>query len=251
MGKIVAIGGGEIGRSGYPIETMSIDKEIIALSGKVHPHLLFIPTASSDNESYADVVKRYFGKKLGCVVDTMYVYSHVTGKQAIVDQIASADIIYVGGGNTLKMMNKWRAMGVDVLLKRAYMRGVVMSGMSAGAICWFSHGVSDSRRFTDPEKQGDYITVTGLGIYPAMLCPHFNSGKKIQKDFQKMMNRREEIGIAVDECAAVEIVDDRYRIITSQSGKHGYRAYWKKGKYIVDPLTKSTSFRDIRGLLDQ
>ena len=62
--KIVAIGGGEIGRLGYPIETTKIDKEIISLTGKKNPRLLFIPTASSDSESYFAVVEKYFGKKL-------------------------------------------------------------------------------------------------------------------------------------------------------------------------------------------
>jgi len=64
--KIVAIGGGEIGRPGFPVETTKIDKEIIALTGKKNPRLLFIPTASSDSESYYEVVKKHFGKRLGC-----------------------------------------------------------------------------------------------------------------------------------------------------------------------------------------
>ena len=72
MKKIIAIGGGEIGRPGYPIETTKIDKEIIKLTGKKNPKLLFIPTASSDSTSYFDTVKKYFGKTLKCEIDVLY-----------------------------------------------------------------------------------------------------------------------------------------------------------------------------------
>jgi len=72
MGKIIAISGGEIGRPGFKIETEEIDKEIIRLSNKRNPKLLFIPTASNDNQEYIDVINNYFGKRLGCEVDTLY-----------------------------------------------------------------------------------------------------------------------------------------------------------------------------------
>ena len=80
MRKIVAIGGGEIGRPGFPIETLAIDKQIIASSGKKHPKLLFIPTASGDSEGYVQVVQKYFGKKLGCKVDTLYLVKQKISK---------------------------------------------------------------------------------------------------------------------------------------------------------------------------
>ena len=70
--QIVAVGGGEIGRPGYLVETTKIDKEIIALTGKKSPRLLFIPTASSDSESYYEVVKKHFGKRLDCKTDVLY-----------------------------------------------------------------------------------------------------------------------------------------------------------------------------------
>ncbi len=70
--KIIAIGGGEIGRPGYPVETTKIDKEIIALSGKKIPRVLFIPTASGDSNGYTEVFNKYFGKRLGCKTDVLY-----------------------------------------------------------------------------------------------------------------------------------------------------------------------------------
>ena len=71
MGKIIAIGGGEIGRPGYPATTTKIDKKIIRLSGKKSPKLLFIPTASLDSEGYIKSVEKHFSKKLGCKIDSL------------------------------------------------------------------------------------------------------------------------------------------------------------------------------------
>src|SRR4030042_172523 len=104
MSKIVAIGGGEIGRAGYPIETTSIDREIIRLSGKANPRLLFIPTASSDSEKYIETVKAHCGKRLGCRMDSLYLIREKPSRQDIERKILGSDIIYVGGGNTLKML---------------------------------------------------------------------------------------------------------------------------------------------------
>jgi dipeptidase E len=113
MTRIIAISGGEIGRKkkrGYaPCTTIPIDKEIINATGKKHPKLLFFPTASSDSESYVATIEAYFGKKLGCSVDVLYLTKNPTKKE-IVRKIQTADIIYVGGGNTLKLMNLWKNM---------------------------------------------------------------------------------------------------------------------------------------------
>ena len=78
MKKIVVIGGGEIGRPGYPVETTKIDKEIIKLTGKKKPKLLFIPTASSDSELYVRCINKHFGKLLGCKIDVLYLIKENT-----------------------------------------------------------------------------------------------------------------------------------------------------------------------------
>ena len=81
MKKIIAIGGGEIGRPGTEIETEEIDMEIIRLSGKKHPKLLFLPTASGDHSGYIEVVRKYFGERLGCDVDTLYLVRQISSKK--------------------------------------------------------------------------------------------------------------------------------------------------------------------------
>jgi dipeptidase E len=88
-------------------------------------------------------------------------------------KILSADIIYVGGGNTLQMMRVWRRLGIDKLLKKAYENGTVLCGISAGSICWFDSGHSDSMSFYSP-KNWKYTNVRGLGLIRGIHCPHYN-----------------------------------------------------------------------------
>ena len=185
--KIVAIGGGEIRNS----ETLAIDKEIIRLVQKERPKLLFIPTADSDSENYYNSINKYYGKKLGCKTDVLYLLKKTPSPKEIKNKILDADIIYVGGGNTLKMMKLWRRLGVDKLLKTAWQRGIVLCGLSAGSICWFESGHSDSMSFYNPKKW-KYINVHGLGFIKGIHCPHYNSqtlGVPRKNHFRKMIKK--------------------------------------------------------------
>src|SRR5215469_15613915 len=124
---IIAIGGGEIRTRG----TATIDREIIRLTNKKSPRLLFIPTASSDSERYWRHVQDYFGNLLNCKTDVLLLKHEPPSQKKIVEKITWAEIVYVGGGNTLLMMRVWRRLGVDKLLRSAYENGTVLSGISA------------------------------------------------------------------------------------------------------------------------
>jgi dipeptidase E len=167
---IVAIGGGEIRTRG----TAAIDRETIRFSNKKNPKLLFIPTASSDSGRYCKRVQEYFGKFLKCRTDVLLLIKEQPSKERIRKKILSADIIYFGGGSTLQMMRVWRRLGVDKLIKSAYENGTVLSGISAGSICWFDSGHSDSMSFYNPRKW-KYTIVRGLGLIRGIHCPHYNS----------------------------------------------------------------------------
>lgn len=247
MSKIIAVGGGEIGRPGFTFETIKIDKEIIKLSGKKSPKLLFIPTASSDSESYYEVVKKYFGKKLSCRVDVLYLIKKQINFKEIKDKILNADIIYVGGGNTLKMMNVWKRIGVDKILRQAYKKNIVLSGVSAGAICWFKYGNSDSRKFT-AKKQTSLIKVSGLGFFEILLCPHYDREVDRKESLKKMTKKSKEVALALDNCSAIEIVNDKYRIITSKKTAKAYKVYWQNNCYIEEPIKVSSDFKPIKTL---
>jgi len=219
--KIVAIGGGRTRDS----ETLAIDKEIIRLTQKKHPKLLFIPTAISDSEDYYKGIDTYYGKKLGCKTDALYLLKNTSSPKEIRNKILGADIIYVGGGNTLKMMKIWRRLGVDKLLKKAWLNGIVLCGISAGSICWFESGHSDSMSFYNPKKW-KYINVHGLGFIKGIHCPHYNSQTldvPRKTHFREMIQRIGGMGIAIDNNCAIEFIDDRYRVITSNKSAKAFR----------------------------
>jgi len=245
--KIMAIGGGEIGRPGFPVETTAIDKETIKLTGKKNPKLLFIPTASSDSDAYYKIVEKHFGKKLKCKVDVLNLLKEKLSKKEIENKISKSDIVYVGGGNTLKMMKVWKKPGVDRMLIKAYEAGIIMSGLSAGSICWFKYGNSDSKKFANPNA--DLIRVKGLGLINALHCPHYDVEAYREADLKKMMNRTPGVAIAMDNCSALEIIDDEYRIITSKPTANAYKVYWKSGKYYKEIIKKERKFTPLKELL--
>jgi dipeptidase E len=228
---IVAIGGGEIRTRG----TAPIDREILRLSRRKNPKLLFIPTASSDSERYWRHVREYFGKFLKCKTDVLFLINGGLSKKQIRRKILAADVIYVGGGNTLLMMRVWRRLGVDKLLKLAYAKGTALSGISAGAICWFESGHSDSMSFYDPRKW-KYINVKGLGLIRGIHCPHYNSmtrGIPRRKHFRDMIRKTGGLGIAIENNCAIEFIDGRfYKVIASKSYARAFKVY-KSGVEIV------------------
>ncbi len=238
MTKLIAIGGGEIGRPGKQIETLAIDREIIKQSGKKHPKLLFIGTATKDWPGYIEVVEKYFGKKLGCKVDSLQVVAEKPLPKTIKDKIFNADIVYVGGGNTLYMIRKWKSLGIDKLLWQAYQKGVIMSGLSAGCNCWFTYCTSDSRMLTDPTFK-DYIRVKGLGWYNLVMSPHHIAEPKRKSGLIKQIKKHGGVGLALDDYAALEIIDDQFRIITSKPVAKAFKVYKEKGKLVYEEIAKN------------
>ena len=252
MGKIVVIGGGEIGRPGYPVETTRLDRETIRLTGKSHPQVVFLPTASSDSEGDVNVVEKHFGKRLGCKVDHLMLVSQEYSKQELADRILGADIVYVGGGNTLKMMRRWRHLGVDNLLRRAHKQGTILSGLSAGGICWFDSGHSDSMQMYG-QKNWQYINVKGLGLIRGIHCPHFDShtaGKSRRENFMEFMSKYSQIGIAIDDCCAIEFVDETYRVLSSKPGKKAYRVFKDEGKVKIEEILATRDYQPISNLYE-
>jgi dipeptidase E len=247
MKKIVTIGGGGIGKPGYPVETTKIDKELIRLTGKKSPMVLFIPTASSDSEDYYENIKKHFGKRLECKTDVLWLIKEKPSRKVIRKKIMSADIVYVGGGNTQKMLQVWKSYKMYKIFKEALGQGVVLSGLSAGSICWFSGGISDSRRFNNP-KAG-LIKVTGLGFIPALHSPHYDVEKDRRPGLKKIMKNTSGVAIAIDNCCAVEFVDDAYRVISSKPKAKAYKVYWKTGKYHEEVLLKTKEFKPLSDLL--
>ena len=146
-------------------------------SKKENPNFLFIPTASKDAQAYVKIIDKLYGE-LGCKTDTLYLSNVEVDKEEVNQKIENADIIYVGSGNTQYMMKIWEEYSVDKALIRAYKSGKVLSGLSAGSICWFIAGHSDSEFIEGVEKPKP-IWVKGLGIIPYLHCPHYDEPDRV------------------------------------------------------------------------
>ena len=156
-------------------------------------------------------------------------------------KILSSDIIYVGGGNTLKMMRRWRFLGVDKLLKIAWEKGIVLCGVSAGSICWYESGHSDSMSYYNP-NHWDYINVKGLGFIKGIHCPHYDSatlGVKRKSKFQNMMQKIDGFGIAIQDNCAIEYINDKFRVLTSKPHAKAFKVYKQHGTIIETEIEKS------------
>jgi dipeptidase E len=248
MGKIVAIGGGENGRPGTKYETETLDREIVLLSGKKTSKFLFIGLANKFSDSYYDVMCNIYGNMYGCYTEYLTEYD-IKNEQTASDKIENADIIYVGGGNTLRLMTLLRKNKIDILLKKAYINNTIMCGVSAGAICWCDFGNDDSRRFTSGSDQ--LIKVKGLGFIHILMCPHFDSENNRKTDLPRMMKTTTKIpAIALDNGAALVVNEDKFKIISSMDNANAMKCYWKKGEYISETL-KQNIYQDIKLLYNK
>lgn len=236
MPTIVAIGGGEL----KDLETFQIDRAIVKLVKKKRPRALFIPTASSDAIGYWETFQDVYGKRLDCKTDVLFLLRGKLTRQQIAKKILSADIIYVGGGNTLRMLRVWKKQGVDTLLKKAYKKEVILSGLSAGAIAWFLYGVSDSRRFMKSGKQKvALMRVSALGLLPFTISPHHIREKKLRDPgIKEMMKRTPGVAIALDDNVALLFRNGEYQILRSRPRANVRKVFRKNGKI------KVTSFQD-------
>lgn len=247
--NIVAIGGGRIMAPHISkVQTLDIDQEIIRFSGKKKPSVLFIPTASEDNLEYVEAFKRLYSDNLNCKVDCLLLYKDRPSKRAISKKILDSDVIYVGGGNTLRMMRFWRKLGIDKLLAKARQNKTVLCGLSAGAICWFEYGNSDSRKFKDGVNK-TLIRVKGLGYVNLLLCPHYDTEQHRQDSLKNMMQKQKGVSVALENGTAIQIKNDEYRIITSMARKNAWRIYWSKGEYFKEKLEKNSAFKPLEGML--
>lgn len=213
MKVIIPIGGGNIENR----TTEVIDKYIISLIKKENKKVLFIPTASGDFESYINKFKEYY-TSLNCEVDTLLLLS-TTNDNLIRSKIFSSDIIYIGGGNTAKMMRIFKRTHVNEYLKLAYEKGIILTGLSAGAMAYFTNGYSDSNRSTNPNAS--LTEVKCLNLIPYCFCPHYNENER--KSFDDFIKNKNFNGLALDDdCALIYIDNEIHGIIKSNKNANGY-----------------------------
>jgi len=215
-------------------------KEIIELSGLVHPSVLYLGTATYDAPDAQKTQSQGF-LDAGCTVNALQLTVDPPGGAVMKGVFDAADIVLVSGGNTLWARDRWVTLGVDVLIKQAMARGAVLCGGSAGGIVWFDGGHSDSmepQSYKNPPgpllnpnmsaaelSSWAYIRVPGLGAVPGLFCPHYDitegNGVIRANDFTTMMQRHSgELAVGVDNWAALRIDGNNYTVI-SREGKPG------------------------------
>ena len=183
--NIVAIGGGGFGRS---LGSLYIEKYIVSLINKKRPKICFIPTASGDSSLYKLNFYRAFSK-LDCITSHIDFFSRTENLE---EKVLTQDIIYVGGGNTKSMLAVWKEWNLDSILQTAYEKGIVMSGVSAGAICWFEKGITDSF--------GNELNIIDcLGLVNGIACPHFDEEKEREPYVNDLIQRE-----IIDSCICIE-----------------------------------------------
>lgn len=261
MRKIVAIGGGENGHlrnngTYTPYETENIDKEIVALTEKEKPNFLLLAHAQNNyefEERYYNTMKKIYGDRFGCNCRWLKKSDLINNLQKAKDDVDWADIIYEGGGDTDSMIHVWKETGFDKVLYNAWCEGKVMCGLSAGANCWFKLCSSDSLKIQMNDNNAPMIALDCLNFIPVFFTPHCNEKDRLNHMKESLKNT-DLVGIAMSNCAAIEIIDNEYRIITDDASNYsikayGVKAYWNKEEYVEELLDNSKDYKNLSSLL--
>jgi len=186
---IVAMGGG-----GFMMEPENplLDDLVLSLTGKDRPRMCFLPTAVGDSPL---VISRYHAVFQERPVDAHHLTLFGAPRTDLREFLLSHDVIYVSGGNTANMLAIWRVHGVDRVLREAWESGIVLCGVSAGMICWFEAGVTDSFGPLAPLHDG-------LGFLPGSACPHFDGEADRRPTYHGLVASGFPEGVAADDGAA-------------------------------------------------
>jgi dipeptidase E len=223
MRHIVAMGGG--GFSTEP-ENPLLDDYILGLARRQHPRVCFIPTASGDSEGY---IERFHGAFSGRAEASELALFRLDGRD-LRTFVLNQDVIYVGGGSTVNLLALWRIHGLDLLLKEANQAGVVLAGISAGALCWFEGGVTDSYGPLRPLHDG-------LGLLRGSFCPHFDTEPERPAAFHAAVGQGLPAGLAASDGAAAHFSDGVLRAaVTSHPQATLRRVEWCNGRILETPL---------------
>ena len=201
MKKIIAIGGGELRER----TTLKIDEYIAGLAkvraGERRSNALFIPTASHDFMPYYNTFHKVYTGVFDIKTDVALSVFKEVDLEKMKAKFAKADMIYVGGGDTVFMIESWKKTGLLPLIEDAYERGVVITGLSAGAICWFSDMYTDSA--TVSEETGEkYAMFKGLNLVKGVISPHYGSR---MLDFDKIVCYNYDRAYGIEDDAALVI----------------------------------------------
>ncbi|MDQ3102219.1 MAG: peptidase E [Actinomycetota bacterium] len=191
--QIVAYGGG-----GFSMEAGNrlLDAYVLDLARRrrERPRVCFLPTASGDADHY---VVRFYRAFPGSVCEPSHIslFRRDRGARDLRAHMLAQDLVYVGGGSILSLLGTWRAHGLDAILAEAWRAGVILCGLSAGSLCWYSQGVTSFH--------GEVHQVRGLGLLPWSNCVHYGTGQDRRVAYHAMLRRGMCPGYAAEDGTAL------------------------------------------------
>ena len=226
--QIVALGGG-----GFSMEKDSslLDDYILSLTGAARPRVCFLPTASGDADHY--VVRFYRRFSAQCDASHVSLFRRDQGVGGVEDDLAThllaQDLVYVGGGNVVSMLGAWRAHGLDSILRRAWRRGIVLCGPSAGSLCWFAESLS--------AFHGAPRRVRGLGLLPYSNCVHYDAEPARRAEYHRFVATGMRPGFAAEDGVALHFRGTLLeRTVSSRPDGRAYRVEPAGGSVVEVPL---------------
>ena len=211
MRQIIALGGG-----GFSMEPDNplLDLYILKQAKIAKPQICFLPTASGDSDDYISRFYNFFNKQ-ECKPSHLSLFRPPT--RDLESFILEKDIVYVGGGNTKNLLALWREWGLDSILSKAWNQGVILAGLSAGSICWFEEGITDS--------YGDGLEpIKCLGFLKGSNCPHYDGEIERRPAYHKLIgSKRIQSGVAADDGVAIHYKEQEIsKIVSSRTNAKAY-----------------------------
>jgi peptidase E len=210
--QIVAFGGGGFSmEAGNPL----LDDYVLGLTGAARPRVCFLPTASGDADHYVVRFYRAFSPAR-CEPSHVSLFRRDRGAADPAEQLLEQDVIYVGGGNVTSLLGVWRAHGLDEVLRECWLRGTVLCGVSAGALCWFASAVT--------MFQGPPLPVVGIGLLPYSCGVHVDAEPRRLDAHRELVADGMPDGYAAEDSVALHFSGTAlYRAVASRPGKKAYR----------------------------
>jgi dipeptidase E len=219
--RIVAIGG----LSWAEQERRKLEDYFLGLAGGGRPRVLFVPTAVADD---AEATLRAY-EQLGDRAQVSHLSFFPWPPPGLRELVLAQDVIYVSGGSTANALAIWRAHGFDAILREAWEAGILLTGWSAGMICWFEAGVTDSFR---PELDG---MRDGLGFLPGSACPHYDGEERRRPVYTGLVANGFPPGLAAEDCVALRFDGTELaEVVTARPGSRAYRVT-AEGEEPLDP----------------
>ena len=207
--QIVGLGGG----GDTPEQTDLLYRYVLELTGKERPHVLYVPTAAADEDSAVVMFYDRFARRAEANTLLTFPYPPPDLRELVLSQ----DAICVSGGNTANMLAIWRVHGIDQLMREAWEQGTILWGASAGMICWFEQGVTDS---FGPQLE----SMDCLGFLPGSACPHYDGEERRRPRYRELIDGGLADGVAADDGVALRYVGSELQeIVSCRPGATAYR----------------------------